>query len=49
MDIDGNLHVGPDGFADHWPDGEIGNVMVIHHIKVNEICPCRLNTADFLA
>ena len=37
MDVDRHLHVRPDRFADQRPDRQIRDIMVVHHIEVDEV------------
>ena len=38
VDVDGRGNsVGSQGLADHRPDGEVGHVVIVHHIKVDHV------------
>ena len=35
--IDRHCHMRANRLADQWADGQIGNIMVIHHVKVDNV------------
>ena len=37
MHIDGHLHVRTDGFAHQRTDCQIGNIMIVHHIEMDDV------------
>ena len=49
VDVDGDINVRADGFADKRPDRQIGDVVVVHHIEMDPVSPGGHNVADLLA
>lgn len=49
VNIDRNAHMRADGLTHHRPHGEIGHVVVIHHIEVDQVGASGLDGAHFLA
>jgi len=49
MHINGDLDVGTNSLTNHGADGQIGNVMVVHHVKMNPVCPCGHNIFNFFS
>src|SRR5471032_1179717 len=47
VDIDRHLHVRADRFAYQRADGQVGNVMVIHHVEVDHVGAVADNVAYF--
>jgi hypothetical protein len=49
MNIDGDLYVGANSLTNHRADGQIGNVMVVHDVKMNPVRACSHNIFNFFA
>ena len=49
VNVNRHLYMGPNRFADQWADCQIGNIMVVHHIEMDDICAGRYDIADFFA
>ena len=49
MDVDRDRDMRADRGADHRTDGEIGHVMVIHHVEMDEIGTSILYRTDLFA
>ena len=37
------------GAANHWPEGQVGHVVVVHHVKVNPVAAGGNHVFDFIA
>ena len=49
MDVDfGSDIVFSEGLADEGADGEIGDIVVVHNIEVDDICTCIKDRTDFI-
>ena len=49
MNVEKAIKAGPPQGRKHQrPYGQIGNVMVVHHVKVNDVRPCFEHGVDFL-
>jgi len=49
MHVNRHLHVRADGFANQRADGQVGNIMVVHHVEVNNVGAGSDDIADFFA
>src|SRR3569833_3412814 len=49
MHIDRHLHMRPDRLAYQRPNSQIRNVMIIHHIEMNNVSAGGYNITHFLA
>ena len=47
--VDRHLHMRTDRFADERADGEVGDIMVIHHVEMDDVGAGSDDIADFLA
>ena len=47
--VDRNLYVRANRLAHQRPDGQVGHVMVVHHIKVHQVGTGRLYGAHLFA
>ena len=47
--VDDGIGHGADGFTHQRTDGQVGNIMVVHHVKVNNIGAGGDHISDFLA
>src|SRR5690606_15083410 len=49
MHVDRHLYMRSDRFADQWADRQVRNVMVVHHVEVNDVGAGGDDIAYFLA
>jgi hypothetical protein len=49
VDVDDRLREWTDRFAHQRTDGEVGHVMVVHHVEMHQVGAGRHDVAHFLA
>ena len=49
MDVNGDIDVRADGFADERSDGQVRYVMVVHYVEMDPVGPRGHDIADFFA
>ena len=37
VNVNHGIRAGSDGLANQWPDSQVGDIMVVHHVKVDPV------------